>query len=132
MHDAKHHYRKLRKVTIITVANYKCNYNTSKPKFENEPQNVKKTVHRSSLHFKYIREHNKESPSLARCGLVIIPSRLNILSTGSTKRENSRRYQDQDHDSHFACKTETRPRLIMELSRDVSRRDLSLEDYIIL
>ena len=38
MHDTKHHYRKLRKVTIITVTNYKYNYNTTKPKLKNEPQ----------------------------------------------------------------------------------------------
>ena len=66
-------------------------------------------------------------------------TKFNILSTGPTRRENSRRYQDQDvcnprrdqdQDSHFACKIETRPRIKMELSRDVSRRDLSLEDYI--
>ena len=57
---------------------------------------IKKTIHRCSLHFKNIREHNKESPSLALCGLIIIPLRLNILSTGPTRRENSRRDQDQD------------------------------------
>ena len=56
----------------------------------------KKTVHWCSLHFKYVREHNKESSSLARCGLTIIPPRLNILSTGPTRRENSRRDQEQD------------------------------------
>ena len=69
----------------------------------------------------------------------VIPPRTNIFSTGPTRRENSRRNQnqdacnpsqDQDRDSHFACKTETRPRLRMELSQDVSRRYLSLEDYI--
>ena len=62
----------------------------------------------------------------------IIPPRLNILSTDPTRRENSRRDQDQgacnprrdqDRDFHFACKTETRSRLNMELPRDVSRRD---------
>ena len=36
------------------------------------------------------------TPNLARCGLIIIPLRLNILSTGPTKRENSRGDQDQD------------------------------------
>ena len=41
------------------------------------------------------------TPNLARCGLIIIPPRLNILSTGPTKR-------DQDRDSRFACKTETK------------------------
>ena len=38
VHNIKHHHRKLRKVTIITVANYKYNYNTAKPKLKNEPQ----------------------------------------------------------------------------------------------
>ena len=42
VHDTKHHYRRLRKVTIITVANYKYNYNTAKPKLKNEPQKYKK------------------------------------------------------------------------------------------
>ena len=36
------HDTKLRKVTIITVTNYKYNYNTTKPKLKNEPQNKKK------------------------------------------------------------------------------------------
>ena len=99
---------------------------------------IKKTVHRCSLNFKYVGEHNKESPSLTRCGLIIIPPQLNILSTGPARRENSRQDQDacnprrdHDRDSYFACKTETRLRLKMELSRDVSRRDLILENYII-
>ena len=92
--DTKHHHRKLRKVTIITVTNYKYNYNTMKPKLKNEPQNEKKLVHRCSFHFKYIKEHNKESSSLARCGLIIIPLRLNILSTGPIRRENLRRDQN--------------------------------------
>ena len=66
-----------------------------------------------------------------------MPPRLIIFSIGPTRRENSRQDQDacnprrgHDRDSHFACKTEMRPRLKMEMSRDVSRRDLSLEDYI--
>ena len=33
---------KLRKTTIITVTNCKYNYNTTKSKFKNEPQNLKK------------------------------------------------------------------------------------------
>ena len=42
MHDTKHHYRKLRKVIIRTVTNYQYNYNTTKPKLKNDPQNKKK------------------------------------------------------------------------------------------
>ena len=41
VHDTKHHNRKLRKVTVITVTNYKYNYNTVKPKLKHEPQNKK-------------------------------------------------------------------------------------------
>ena len=89
VHGTIHHYRKLRKVTIITVTNYKYNYKTTKPKLKMSLK-IKKTVHRCSLHLKYIREHNKESPSLARCGLIIIPPQINILSTGPIRCENSR------------------------------------------
>ena len=42
VHDSKHHYRKLRKVTIITIAFYKYNYKTTQPKLKNEPQSKKK------------------------------------------------------------------------------------------
>ena len=41
MHDTKHHYTKLRKVTIITITNYKYNFNTTKPKLKKESQNKK-------------------------------------------------------------------------------------------
>ena len=41
VHDTKHHNRKLRKVTIITVTSYKYN-NITKSKLKNEPHNKKK------------------------------------------------------------------------------------------
>ena len=36
--------KKLRNVTIITVTNYKYNYNTTKPKLKSGPQNKKKKL----------------------------------------------------------------------------------------
>ena len=75
---------------------------------------LKKIVHRCSLYFKYLREQAKESPNLARCGLIIIPPLLNILFTGPAKHENMKRDPDacnprrnQDRDFRFACKNET-------------------------
>ena len=86
--------------------------------------------------FQVHKKHDKESPNLARCGLII-PPRKNILSTGSTRLENSRRCQDEDaynprrdQDRTSALLARPRSRLEMELSRDVSRRDLYLEDQI--